>query len=130
MVKWQLCVFDALEIVLGLRFAKKCMRSASTWGSQTAQSHGCVLLHRYLFDDTLYRDRQSIGWGAFARVFKCQLPDFCQHEEPVALKVTDLSEVGEGHDSQVCCIAVAADLAASLVLDGMLFIAYQTRHSA
>lgn len=64
---------------------------------------------RFLFDKSIYQDRQRVARGAYAHVFTCQAP-WCGVDAPeLALKVTDLPTAGDNLISQVracACVCV------------------------
>lgn len=56
---------------------------------------------RFLFDSSVYQDKQRIARGAYAHVFTCQAPSFCRDAPELAVKVTDLPTAGDDSISQV-----------------------------
>ena len=58
-------------------------------------------MRRFLFDRSMYRDRQRIARGAFAQVFTCHAPSFCLDTPELAVKVTDLPAAADSSISQV-----------------------------
>ena len=56
---------------------------------------------RFLFDSSMYQDKQRIARGAYAHVFTCQAPSFCRDAPDLAVKVTDLPSAGDDSISQV-----------------------------
>ena len=56
---------------------------------------------RFLFDSSMYQDKQRIARGAYAHVFTCQAPSFCRDAPELAVKVTDLPTAGDDSISQV-----------------------------
>lgn len=64
---------------------------------------------RFLFDKSIYQDRQRVARGAYAQVFTCQAPWCCVAAPKLALKVTDLPTAGDNPISQVracACVCV------------------------
>ena len=62
----------------------------------------CFVLCRFLFDSSMYQDKQRIARGAFAQVFTCHAPNFCLGAPDLAVKITDLPIAGNSPFSQVC----------------------------
>ena len=56
---------------------------------------------RFLFDRSMYHDRQRIARGAFAQVFTCHAPSFCLDAPELVVKVTDLPNAADNSISQV-----------------------------
>ncbi|KAL0052786.1 hypothetical protein WJX82_007726 [Trebouxia sp. C0006] len=56
---------------------------------------------RFLFDKSMYEDKQRIARGAFAQVFTCRPPKFCADTPDLAFKITDLPTAGDNPISQM-----------------------------
>ena len=56
---------------------------------------------RFVFDSSMYQDKQRLARGAFAQVFTCQAPSFCLDAPELAVKITDLPTAGDNSISQV-----------------------------
>ncbi|KAA6425220.1 MAG: dual specificity catalytic domain containing, partial [Trebouxia sp. A1-2] len=55
---------------------------------------------RFLFDKSMYEDKQRIARGAFAQVFTCRTPKYCADTPDLAVKITDLPTAGDNPVSQ------------------------------
>ncbi|KAL0020662.1 hypothetical protein WJX79_004334 [Trebouxia sp. C0005] len=56
---------------------------------------------RFLFDKSMYEDKQRIARGAFAQVFTCRTPKYCADTPDLAVKITDLPTAGDNPVSQM-----------------------------